>query len=146
MKHLKRYNESYESKEDSIKSDITDMSFDIIDLGYKVDIKFDNEFLDLGTLKLVIKIYTDDSIRIHSNQWFTFNSDIKDFVLRVYQYMRELGWYSNLSINSGNKMDIKKKFYIRPDERMRTEDIIEIEDNYPRVRDIEMIFTKKVTQ
>jgi hypothetical protein len=121
------------------------MSFDITDLGYKVDIEFDNEFLDLGTLKLVIRIYTEDSIKRESRNWFTFDSDIKDFVLRVYQYMRELGWYSNLSINSGIK-DIKKKFYIRPDEKMRTEDIIEIEENYPRVRDIQMIFTKKVTQ
>lgn len=150
MRYLKKFEiynlfekSEQKSKEDSIKNDITDMSFDIIDLGYKVDIKFDNEFLYLGTLKLVINIYTDDSIRIHSTQWFTFNSDIKDFVLRVYQYMRELGWYSNLSF----KMNIgKKKFYIRPDERMRTEDIIEIEDNHPKVRNIEMIFTKKVTQ
>jgi hypothetical protein len=144
MKYLKSYI-IFESKEDSIKSDITDMSFDITDLGYKVDIEFDNEFLDLGTLKLVIRIYTEDSIKRESRNWFTFDSDIKDFVLRVYQYMRELGWYSNLSINSGIK-DIKKKFYIRPDEKMRTEDIIEIEENYPRVRDIQMIFTKKVTQ
>ncbi len=131
----------FESKENSIKSDITDMSFDITDLGYKVDIEFDNEFLDLGTLKLVIRIYTEDSIRRESRDWFTFDSDIKDFVLRVYQYMRELGWYSNLSINSDNK-DIKKKFYIRPDEKMKTEDIIEIEENYPSVIDIQMIFTK----
>jgi len=144
MKYLIKFNESiFESKEDSIKSNITDMSFDIIDLGYKVDIEFDNEFLDLGTLKLVIKIYTEYSIKRESREWFTFNSDIKDFILRVYQYMRGLGWYSNLSINSGIK-DIKKKFYIRPDERMRTEDIIEIEENYPRVRDIEMIFTKSI--
>jgi hypothetical protein len=149
MKYLKSYM-IFESKEDSIKSDITDMSFDIIDLGYKVDIEFDNEFLDLGTLKLVIRIYTEDSIRRESRRrghffsdWFTFDSDIKDFVLRVYQYMRELGWYSNLSINSGIK-DLKKKFYIRPDERMRTEDIIEIEENHPRVRDIEMIFIKSI--
>jgi hypothetical protein len=134
----------FESKEDSIKSDITDMSFDITDLGYKVDIEFDNEFLDLGTLKLVIRIYTEDSIRRESRDWFTFDSDIKDFILRVYQYMRELGWYSNLSINSSGAG--KKKFYIRPDERMRTQDIIEIEENYPRVRDIKMIFTKKVIQ
>jgi hypothetical protein len=144
MKYLKSYI-IFESKEDSIKSDITDMSFDITDLGYKVDIEFDNEFLDLGTLKLVIRIYTEDSIKRESRNWFTFDSVIKDFLLRVYQYMRELGWYSNLSINSGIK-DIKKKFYIRPDERIRTEDIIEIEENYPRVRDIQMIFTKKVTQ
>ena len=95
-------------------------------------------------------IYTEDSPTSREslysrNRWFTFNSDIKDFVLRVYQYMRELGWYSNLSINSNNKSNIKK-FYIRPDERMRTEDIIEIESNYPKVSDIQMIFTKKVTQ
>jgi hypothetical protein len=57
--------------------------------------------------------------------------------------MRELGWYSNLSINSGIK-DIKKKFYIKPDEKMRTEDIIEIVENYPRVRDIEMVFSKSI--
>ena len=144
MKYLKSYM-IFESKEDSIKSDITDMSFDITDLGYKVDIEFDNEFLDLGTLKLVIRIYTEDSIKRESRDWFTFNEDVKNVVLRIYQYMRELGWYSNLSINSGIK-DIKKKFYIRPDEKMRTEDIIEIEENYPRVRDIQMIFTKKVTQ
>jgi hypothetical protein len=148
VKYLKNYR-IFESKEDSIKIDITDMSLDITDLGYKVDIKFDSEFLDLGTLKLVINIYTEDSPTSREslysrNRWFTFNSDIKDFVLRVYQYMRELGWYSNLSINS--TILHKKKFYIRPDERMRTEDIIEIEDNYPSVRDIEMIFTKKVTQ
>lgn len=138
MKYLKNYR-IFESKEDSIKNDITDMSFDIIDLGYKVDIKFDNEFLDLGTLKLVVNIYTEDSIRRESRKWFTFNSDIKDFILRVYQYMRELGWYSTFSINS--VPGLEKKFYIRPDDRMRTEDIIDIEDNYPRVRDIKMIFT-----
>lgn len=142
MKYLRSYM-VFESKEDSIKSDITDMSLELEDLGYKVDIKFDNEYLDLGSLKLVINIYTEDSVKRESRNWFTFNSDIKDFVLRLYQYMREMGWYSNLSINSGIK-DIKKKFWIRPDERMRTEDIIEIEENHPKVRDIEMVFTKKV--
>lgn len=101
--------------------------------------------MDLGSLKLVIKIYKEDSIRRESRDWFTFTDEVRDTVLRIYQYMRELGWYSNLSINSNNKSSIKK-FYIRPDERMRTEDIIEIESNYPKVSDIQMIFTKKVTQ
>ena len=142
MKYLKKF-ESHNKVDDIIYQDISDMSLDIEDLGYKVDIEFDNDFLDFGTLKLVIRITVKDfePIERRSRLRFTFDSDIKDFVLRVYQYMRELGWYSNLSINSDNK-DIKKKFYIRPDEKMKTEDIIEIEENYPSVIDIQMIFTK----
>jgi hypothetical protein len=131
----------FESMNNDIENDISDICFDIKDLGYTVNIQI-NEYKDNpGILELVVDIF---NFKIYPD-FFTFNEDVKNVVLRIYQYMRELGWYSNLSINSGIR-DIKKKFYIRPDEKMRTEDIIEIEENYPRVRDIQMIFTKKVTQ
>ena len=140
MKYLKSYM-IFESMNNDIENDISDICFDIKDLGYTVNIQI-NEYKDNpGILELVVDIF---NFKIYPD-FFTFNEDVKNVVLRIYQYMRELGWYSNLSINSGIK-DIKKKFYIRPDEKMRTEDIIEIEENYPRVRDIQMIFTKKVTQ
>ena len=140
MKYLKSYM-IFESMNNDIENDISDICFDIKDLGYTVNIQI-NEYKDNpGILELVVDIF---NFKIYPD-FFTFNEDVKNVVLRIYQYMRELGWYSNLSINSGIR-DIKKKFYIRPDEKMRTEDIIEIEENYPRVRDIQMIFTKKVTQ
>jgi len=131
----------FESLRNDIESDISEICWDIKDLGYTVNIQI-NEYKDnSGILELVVDIF---NFNIYPD-FFTFNEDVKNVVLRIYQYMRELGWYSNLSINSGIK-DVKKKFYIRPDERMKTEDIIEMEENYPRVRDIQMIFTKKVTQ
>ena len=138
MKYINKYKifESLNYIEDNLK----DITLELKDLGYIIDIKLDNE---LNLKKIVLKIYTEDSIRRGSRDWFTFTDEVRDTILRIYQYMRELGWYSNLSINSNNK---SKKFYIRPDERMRTEDIIEIESNYPKVSDIQMIFIKKVTQ
>lgn len=143
MKYINKYKifESLNYIEDNLK----DITLELKDLGYIIDIKFDNELMNLNLKQIVLKIYTEDSIRRESRDWFTFTDEVRDTVLRIYQYMRELGWYSNLSINSNNKSNIKK-FYIRPDERMRTEDIIEIESNYPKVSDIQMIFTKKVTQ
>lgn len=143
MKYINKYKifESLNYIEDNLK----DITLELKDLGYIIDIKFDNELMNLDLKQIVLKIYTEDSIRRGSRYWFTFTDEVRDTVLRIYQYMRELGWYSNLSINSNNKSNIKK-FYIRPDERMRTEDIIEIESNYPKVSDIQMIFTKKVTQ
>lgn len=141
MKYINKYKifESLNYIEDNLK----DITLELKDLGYIIDIKFDNESMNIDLKQIVLKIYTEDSIRRGSRDWFTFTDEVRDTVLRIYQYMRELGWYSNLSINSNNK---SKKFYIRPDERMRTEDIIEIESNYPKVSDIQMIFTKKVTQ
>lgn len=143
MKYINKYKifESLNYIEDNLK----DITLELKDLGYIIDIKFDNELMNLNLKQIVLKIYKEDSIRRESRDWFTFTDEVRDTVLRIYQYMRELGWYSNLSINSNNKSNIKK-FYIRPDERMRTEDIIEIESNYPKVSDIQMIFTKKVTQ
>lgn len=141
MKYINKYKifESLNYIEDNLK----DITLELKDLGYIIDIKFDNESMNIDLKQIVLKIYTEDSIRRESRYWFTFTDEVRDTVLRIYQYMRELGWYSNLSINSNNK---SKKFYIRPDERMRTEDIIEIESNYPKVSDIQMIFIKKVTQ
>lgn len=141
MKYINKYKifESLNYIEDNLK----DITLELKDLGYIIDIKFDNESMNIDLKQIVLKIYTEDSIRRGSRDWFTFTDEVRDTVLRIYQYMRELGWYSNLSINSNNK---SKKFYIRPDERMRTEDIIEIESNYPKVSDIQMIFIKKVTQ
>lgn len=143
MKYINKYKifESLNYIEDNLK----DITLELKDLGYIIDIKFDNESMNIDLKQIVLKIYTEDSIRRGSRYWFTFTDEVRETVLRIYQYMRELGWYSNLSINSNNKSNIKK-FYIRPDERMRTEDIIEIESNYPKVSDIQMIFTKKVTQ
>lgn len=141
MKYINKYKifESLNYIEDNLK----DITLELKDLGYIIDIKFDNESMNIDLKQIVLKIYTEDSIRRGSRYWFTFTDEVRETVLRIYQYMRELGWYSNLSINSNNK---SKKFYIRPDERMRTEDIIEIESNYPKVSDIQMIFIKKVTQ
>lgn len=113
-----------------ISSDIEDMSLEISDLGYNVDISYykDEVHGDILSIKLD-----------YNNTAFCFTPDIRYFVLRTYQYMRELGWYSNLSINSGAS---KKKIYITPTERIRTEDLITIDDNWPQVLSIFMQFYK----
>ena len=40
----------------------SNITLELKDLGYIIDIKYDNEYLDLGSLKLVIKTLTDSSV------------------------------------------------------------------------------------
>jgi len=54
--------------------------------------------------------------------------------------MRELKWYSYLYYNLGG--GIEKKFYMRPDGRIRNQDLAWVDENWPSVRSVSFIWYK----
>jgi hypothetical protein len=127
MKHLKSY-KIFESKED-IVSNLRDICLELEDIGFKFHLNKDS---DENTIEYII--HKEDSTR------FKFSEDVIEVVDRIYQYMRELGWYSHLSYSLGGS--IRKKFYIRPDGRMRNQDLLWMNENWPSVYSIEFFWYK----
>lgn len=72
--------------------------------------------------------------------YFKISEDVYDYLQRVYQFMRESGWYSNLRYSLGG--GIKKKFYLRPDGRIRNQDIAWMDENWPDVWTLELEWYK----
>lgn len=139
MKHLKSYKIFEKSEFPShIDSDIIytlkDISIDLEDIGFFVSISYSP----------ITEPVTSINIKIQKREggYFNFTEDVSESLLRIYQYMRELGWYSKLKYN---KSSIQKKFYIRPDDRMRDEDIAWIDDRWPGVSSIEMTWSTSNT-
>lgn len=128
MKHLKSY-KIFESNKEDIVSDLRDICLELEDIGFLFNFNQDS---NENTIEYII--HKKDSTR------FTFSDDVTEAVDRIYQYMRELGWYSHLSYNLGG--GLRKKFYIRPDGRMRNQDLVWIDTNWPKVLSIEFFWYK----
>lgn len=150
MKYLKEY-KIFENNSnlDDIFQDLHDICNEIKDLGFSVGIskysekQSNDDNIYNQSITLSIMRSTDHQLqRMSSSLRFTFTQDIQDTVLRIYQYMRELNWYSNLSINKS--VSTKKKFYIKADDRIITEDIIYVKEDWPSVFDIEMEFNRTI--
>ena len=138
MKHLKSY-KIFENLEfpSHIDSDIIytlkDISVDLEDIGFFTSFSFSP----------IYEAVTSINIKIQKREggYFTFTEDVSESLLRIYQYMRELGWYSKLRYDSG----VKKKFYIRPDDRMRNQDLSWIDKSWPGVSSINMTWSTSNT-
>jgi len=131
MKHLKSY-KIFESNKEDIVSNLRDICLELEDIGFKFHLNKDSEE---NIIEFVI--YSEDK---HPSNKFTFTDDLSEVVDRIYQFMRELGWYSHLWYNLGGS--IKKKFYIRPDGRMRNQDFAWMDENWPSVYAIEFYWYK----
>lgn len=131
MKHLKSY-KIFESNKEDIISNLRDICLELEDIGFKFHLNKDS-------VENIIEfvIYNED--KYPSNK-FKFTDDLSEVLNRIYQYMRELGWYSHLWYNLGGS--IRKKFYIRPDGRMRNQDLLWMNENWPSVHSIEFYWYK----
>lgn len=111
-----------------VLSTLNDISLDIEN---DFDVSIEHSTISESIPFIKIKIYKKNG------GYFNFTEEIQEYLLRVYQFMREMGWYSKLEYKGG----VTKKFYIRPDERMRTQDIQWIDENWPSVGSIEMTWS-----
>jgi hypothetical protein len=105
MRYLKKY-KTYESF-NSIKEDINDIFLEFEDSN--------NEYIVLVTEdegNYSIKIFTQKSISLHSRNWFTINRLLYDTLLRINEYMGELGFKSDYETNY-SKFIINHKDKIR---------------------------------
>jgi uncharacterized protein (UPF0335 family) len=122
MKYLKSY-KIFESNKEIIVSTLRDICLELEDNGFLFN--FNSESDDN---KIEYVIHRLDYER------FRFTDDVSEVLDRIYQYMRELGWYSHLYYNLGGGLE--KKFYIRPDGRMRDQSLSWIDKNWPSVLSI----------
>lgn len=144
MKYLKSYklfeNSEFTSHIDKdIIHTLKDISTELEDIGF---------FISISISYSPTEPVTSINIKILKREggYFNFTEDISECLLRIYQYMRELGWYSKLKYNRSSITKLQKKFYIRPDDRMIDEDIAWIDDKWPNVLNIEMTWSSSNTR
>lgn len=104
MKYLKKY-KIFESN-NIILDDLNDICLELKDIGLDVSITYSsNQFKSYFKIEIV-------SLRGKNRIFFDFNDDIQNTIIRIDQYMRELGYKTSYKTNR----DI---FVIRPDEKLR---------------------------
>ena len=128
MKYLKSY-KIFESQKEDIIPELRDICLELEDIGFRFHL---NKSSDKDIIEFVI--YKKDSTK------FAFSDEFSEVVDRIYQFMRESGWYSHLSYNLGG--GIRKKFYIRPDGRMRDQEFSWIDNNWPYVLGVDFYWYK----
>lgn len=128
MRYLKTY-KLFESQKENIELELRDICLELEDEGFIFILNRENKE---DSIEFILAKKDYDS--------FTFSGNVIDVVDRLYQFMRELGWYSHLWYSLGD--GIRKKFYIRPDGKMRDQDLAWIDDNWPSVKTIDMSWYK----
>lgn len=98
MKYLKKYNESNYTQKDRVIDDVNDILLDLIDDGFKIDIRTEKF---IRTKKINEKNpgeYCSFSIRLNTiNQFERFNfSDIKETLFRLKSYSKDPDFNFNL--------------------------------------------------
>lgn len=139
MKYLKPYKLFEDVKvpnfhNSDIVSDLEDIQLSELEDNFDVYYKFSP--IHENTHKITIEIWKKGGGR------YNFTKQIQDYLFRVYQYMRELGWYSNIKYTLIEKESIysplDKKIYLRPDGRIRNSDIQWVDEKWPNVISIKM--------
>lgn len=131
MKYLKSINE-YNNIE--ILDNLEDISLELKDIGFEVDLKFD-------TNNITMKIWQkSESIRNNSTYYSNFTNDVTDFIIRLNSYMKSDGWYSEYRLKQTNGTP-SEKFYVKGD-RLRTQDIQWINDKWPSFVYLTLTFRK----
>ena len=136
------YESVFESNQ-NILQDIKDIFIELEDDGFLC------RLLDKNSLPITDETINFNDLSIHilkrprkvnEKVPFKFNAEVKDVLLRIYQYMRELGFRSELATNFGI---VAKKFVIRPDERFIYLNGSFIDDNH-EVLNIKLNFYKNL--
>ena len=94
-------------EEINIENDINDMFIEITDLDREMIID-----IDFYTTEIEVVI---SRTRL---QGIVINDDIKDVMLRIYQYMREKKYYSNIEVEYFEYYENPKPIIIRPDDKI----------------------------
>lgn len=127
MKHLKNINELNTFNESlapiNVIDDLKEILMDLDDIGFSNTIKS----LD-GSI--IIFISKQDITKE-----FYFTDDVKMVIIRVYNYLTELGYYSNLMKDGGMKL------YVKGD-RIRTDTIHWVGDKWPSISYLKLKFNK----
>jgi len=105
MKYIKKY-KIFESNNNDILEDLNDICLELKDSGFDISITQSSDQFE-SYFKIEIALLMGKN-RI----FFDFNDDIQDIIIRINQYMRELGYKTSYKANR----DI---FIIRPDEKLR---------------------------
>ena len=134
MKYLESYSKF---KIDDILIDIEDILVDLTDIGLFFKIVDKNgvkhgesekfRFIkgDKPNLEKIQIIIQKDNNTGYYSRTFEFSDLVKETLLRVYQYLREIGYKS---IMTTNYSITDKQFFIRPDDKFKYEDGLWIDD------------------
>jgi hypothetical protein len=109
MKYLKLYKVFESSDDDKILSDLDDICLELLDIGLKVSI---DRRIPFNGITEEIKII----IKNDNNKYVTFSVEVVDTIVRINQYMKQLGWRSIYITNFRISPHI---FVVRPDEKLR---------------------------
>lgn len=126
-----------------ISKDIKDILVELEDDGFSCKV-IDREMNREKSGNYIIMIERKSKIQTGSTSYFIKTEkfqfgEVKDVLLRIYQYMRELGFKSELSTNYAEIVKPSKNFIIRPDDKFRYLDGSWIDDNH-EVSNIRLYF------
>lgn len=125
---------------------IRDILIELDDDGYNIEIV---DYLEGGSF---LRPYDVKKIKviIKKGLKIPISNSLTESILRVYQYMREIGFYSNMYIQKslGTRVIMKpylrsdsiKTVVIRPDDRIVTNDKIFIDEGHPDIHSFTMEF------
>ena len=133
-----KYLRLFESNNIEIISDIEDMFLECKDIGFNLEILTKSQSIELN-IRFIYK---------RKLKTFYLNNDIRDFVLRTYQYMTELKFNSKIEANTEIYSLTTNKIIIRSDEIIKIsknygkkdESWYTVENAYPYFFNIVMIF------
>jgi hypothetical protein len=133
MRYLKKY-KIFESNND-ILDDLNYLTLDLKDIGLNVSIKDESPVnFNIHDITILIK---KTEYGINSNNYFEFNSEVRETIIRIDQYMRQLGYKTQYVANFDNA------FIVRPDEKLRYLNGLWVGDN-DMVLSIKLSYIKKI--
>jgi hypothetical protein len=115
MKYLKYF----ESDTSSLVMDLKDMSLELVDDGFKVEV-YTNEEQHLGQHPAAqfgnrkgVKLKLEFLVVINKQNIFMMEQNLKDFILRSTNYMKLEGYKSNIHSNYGTLLIIDENIFIK---------------------------------
>jgi len=127
MKHLKGINESTHKDLKSILMDLDDILMDLDDIGFKN--KISNPIERENSIIIFIS-------KQNISEEFTFTDEVMMVFLRLYNYLYDSGFkYTYLLTDGGKKLYVKGQ-------KIRTSDIIWVDDKWPRMNYLKLTFAR----
>lgn len=107
-----RYLKYFESDTSSLVMDLKDMSLELVDDGFKVEVYTNEDAAQFGKRKGV-KLKLEFLVVINKQNIFMMEQNLKDFILRSTNYMKLEGYKSNIHSNYGTLLIIDENIFIK---------------------------------
>jgi hypothetical protein len=107
-----RYLKYFESDTSSLVMDLKDMSLELVDDGFKVEVYTNEDAAQFGNRKGV-KLKLEFLVVINKQNIFMMEQNLKDFILRSTNYMKLEGYKSNIHSNYGTLLIIDENIFIK---------------------------------